>query len=323
MPRVSRLLDIQIPGFTQDHFDRFLAFTALPRTHLAERLRSEHALNEKFAYRYSSLREFPLIAMNNRGQDEVVCPIPILLVWRITIGLYYSLNSTDGFLNEFGSSFQRYVGEVLMKRITCQERAVLIEAEYSVSKNLKQTVDWIVQQGDEAALFIECKTKRMTWASKAEISNLAALQADLDALAAAVVQVYKTIVDYRSGNYPQLPFVEERRVFPMVVTLEDWYFFGTELPGRLDAIVRSRMMAAGLSVDWLEEMPYAILSVDELEQTASYFNDVDLTALVLGRAHHENYSRWGFATYCREVYGKNRPKSSPLFQEEYDALFVI
>jgi len=44
---------------------------------------------------------------------------------------------------------------------------VLPEAEYHVGNNRKDTIDWIIQQGEEAALFIECKTMRLTWASKA------------------------------------------------------------------------------------------------------------------------------------------------------------
>ncbi|WP_323715875.1 hypothetical protein [Paracoccus aminovorans] len=321
-PRVTRILDVRIPGLTQGHFERFLAFTSLPRNVLAEHLRAEHSLDEGFGYRYSSLREFPMVGLSHLGRDELACPIPTLLFWRITTGLYYSLKDIDGFFTEFGSSFQRYVGEVLGARITSVERKILPEEEYSIGKNRKHTVDWIVQQGGDAALFIECKTKRMTWASKAEIADLDALNKDLDALAAAVVQVYKTIVDYRAGSYPQLPFARGRQVFPMVVTLEDWYFFGSEMPARLDALVRTRMAAAELSDAWLDEMPYSILSVHELERATRYFNEVDLTTLVLGRARNKEYSRWGFASYCSEVHGKNRSALPQLFEEEHNALFA-
>ena len=48
---------------------------------------------------------------------------------------------------------------------------------------------------------------------------------------------HKTIVDYRAGRYPHLAFVEARRIYPAIVTLEDWYFFGLELPGRVGAAV--------------------------------------------------------------------------------------
>jgi len=321
-PRVTRVLDIQIPGLTQDHIERFLAFTSLGRNELGDRLRAEHALDEGFGYRYSSLREFPLVRMLYRGRDELACPIPTLLFWRITTGLYYALKDVPGFFTEFGSSFQRYVGEVLHARVTSAERAVLAEQEYHVGRDRKHTVDWIVQQGDDAALFIECKTKRLTWASKAELADLTALQADLDKLADAVIQVYKTIVDYRAGHYPQLPYAQGRQVFPMVVTLEDWYFFGNEMPARLDASVRAKMAQAGLSEAWLQEMPYAILSVHELERVAWNFNEIDLPTLVLGRARDPEYSDWGFASYCAEVHRKNRPRLPSPFQAEYDDMFA-
>ena len=52
--------------------------------------------------------------------------------------------------------------------------------------------------------------------------------------AGAVVQTYRTIRDYRANHYPQLPYALGRRIYPVIVTLEDWYLFGQELPVRLD-----------------------------------------------------------------------------------------
>jgi hypothetical protein len=214
-PWASLTLNIEIPGLTQEHFDRFLAFTSLRRHELASRLRDEHSLDEGFAYRYSSLREFPLVRLSHNGRDEVACPVPTLLFWRMTTGLYYTLKDVPRFPTAFGASFQRYVGEVLHQRISNPQRAVLNEGEYHVGQRRKDTVDWIVQQGDEAALFVECKTKRLTWASKAGLADLAALEQDIRKLAGAVVQVYKTIADYRAGHYPQLAYVEARRIYPL------------------------------------------------------------------------------------------------------------
>ena len=104
------------------------------------------------------------------------------------------------------------------------------------------------------------------------------------------------------------------------MTLEDWYFFGKEMPARLDVSVRAKMGQNGLTEAWLEEMPYAILSVHELERAARYFNEIDLPPLMLGRVGHSEYSQWGFASYCAEVYGKNRPSLPVLFQAEHDAM---
>ena len=193
-------------------------------------LQAEHALDDGFAYRYSSLREFPLVELSYRGQDEIACPLPTLLFWRITNGLYYSLKDTPGFPTAFGKSFQRFVGDVLSERINNAEMSILEQREFQVGKNRKDSVDWIVLQGEQAALFLECKAKRLTWASKVGLSNLAALEQDIRKLAGAVVQVYKTIRDYREGRYPHLAYVEAIKVYPAIATLEDWYLFGHDLP---------------------------------------------------------------------------------------------
>src|SRR5713101_10111512 len=96
---------------------------------------------------------------------------PNVAFWRITTGLYYALKDENGFLTAFGQSFQDYVGEVLRHRISNNAMQVLGEAEFQVGRHRKDTVDWIIQQGDEGALFVECKTKRLTWASKSGLAD--------------------------------------------------------------------------------------------------------------------------------------------------------
>jgi hypothetical protein len=140
----------------------FLAFTSRTRRQLSKLLQGEHTLDDSYVYRYSSLREFPLVELSFCGQDEIACPLPTLLFWRITNGLYYSLKDARGFPTAFGKSFQRYVGEVLTARINRPEMLVLEEREYQVGRNRKDSVDWIVLEGESAALFLECKTKRLT-----------------------------------------------------------------------------------------------------------------------------------------------------------------
>ena len=321
-PRAARQLNIGIPSLTREDFDRFLAFTSLNCNALATRLRGEHALDEGFTYRYSSLREFPLVQISHYGHDEIACPIPTLLFWRITTGLYYNLRGTPGFATAFGASFQRYVGEVLRHRITNPGMTVLEEQEYHCGRYRKDSVDWIVQQDDGSALFVECKTKRLTWASKAGLTDLSALEQDIRKLAGAVVQVYKTISDYRAGLYPHLAYVEARRIYPAIVTLEDWYLFGLDMVARLDAAVRTIMEAVGLPAIWLDEMPYSILSVDEFENASGVINAAGIQPVIQGKAQNPEFRRWGFEAYCNHQY-RNEVRNLPdMFRNEYKAMFA-
>jgi hypothetical protein len=82
-PRWTRRVQVEIPGLNDEHVDRFLAFTSRTRAALAEKLRAEHALDEGFAYRYSSLRAYPIVQFSHLGIAEIACPVPTLLFWRI------------------------------------------------------------------------------------------------------------------------------------------------------------------------------------------------------------------------------------------------
>lgn len=319
---IKQQIAIEIPGLTQEHLDHFLRFAALDLADLRGKLRAENALDEGFAYRYSSLREFPLIKIDRPDGVEIACPIPTLLFWRITTGLYYVLKDTKGFLEALGQSFQDYVGDVLRHRISDDEMQVLDEAEYQVGRDRKDSVDWILQQGDESALFVECKTKRLTWASKAGLADLGALDQDVKKLAGAVVQTYRTIRDYRGNHYPHLPYAQGRRIYPVIVTLEDWYFFGQELPVRLDAQVREVMARTDLPIEWLEEMPYSILSVDEFETAAGVINMVGIHPFISGKINDPQRRRWSYGAYCRDRYADQVQHLQPLFEDEYQAMFA-
>jgi hypothetical protein len=199
---------------------------------------------------------------------------------------------------------------------------ILAEAEYQVGRNRKDTVDWIIWQGDEAALFVECKTKRLTWASKVTLGDLTALEHDVRKLAGAVVQVYRTIMDYRHNRYTHLPFTVQRRIYPVVVTLEDWYFFGNELPIRLEAAVRTDMAAAALPTIWLEEMPYSIMSIDEFEKVTGVINTVGVHPFVTGKVLDGKFRYWTYNAYCNDRYADEVINLPPLFNDEYDAMFA-
>jgi hypothetical protein len=318
----TKTIQVKIPGLTERHIERFLRFASLSVAELRNKLRAEHALDEGFAYRYSSLHEFPLVQISGAGAGEIACPLPTLLFWRITTGLYYALKDQEGFSEAFGQSFQDYTGEVLRYRITNEGMDVLGETEYLVGKDRKDTVDWIIQQGCESAIFVECKTKRLTWASKSGLANLGALEQDIQKLAGAVVQVYRTINDYRSGRYPQLSYSAGRRVYPLIVTLEEWYFFGYELPVRLENAVRETFAKAKLPISWLLEMPYSVMSIDEFETAAGVINTTGIHAFVSGKVNHPELRKWGYAAYCSDRHAEAVRNLPPLFDDEYRAMFA-
>jgi hypothetical protein len=101
-PRTLEQAEVELPGIDQARVERFVGMNSLTLAELSNRLRDEHEIDGSFAYRYSSLREFPLVRIQHGGVREIACPIPTLLFWRMTFGLYYELKTVAGFPTAFG-----------------------------------------------------------------------------------------------------------------------------------------------------------------------------------------------------------------------------
>ena len=201
----------------------------------------------------------------------LVCPLPDLIFKQITGGIYYLLPWTGGAGNALGESFQDYIGEVLTASKLQNKYSILAEKEYGKSK--KDTVDWIVSD-KESALFIECKTKRYTGSSKEELLEDKSTDNDLDDMATAIVQIYKTIRDYRAGLYPMFSFSENLKIYPVVVTMEEWFLMGEGLE-KINEKVLKYMQEENLPLEWIDSMVYSICSSNAFEQISQLLKNIN------------------------------------------------
>jgi hypothetical protein len=309
----------QIKALPQDMFEKFFSFTSRSLANLRHQLKSEQQYNANFAYAYSSLRAYPLVRIEEQERSALVCPLITLLFWRFTGGLYYELVNVPEFANEFGNGFQNYVGEVIER--TCPDPMQRIcEREYHVGKAKKRSVDWIVAD-ERATLFLECKSRRLSWGAKVSLNDLGPLESDIENMATAVIQVYKTLTDYQSNAYPHYPFEEGRRIFPAIVTLENWHMFGPVMMNKLAQAVASKINDAGLSSKVVEEMPYSIFAIEELESAFQIMHAKGIADFISGKLTSREMRDWDWRGYMSERY----PKSSSargLFQDDYHAMFA-
>lgn len=106
--------DIQIQQIKQEYFDRFLWHTCKEILELSQELKSQLKMDHEYVYAYHSLKAFPLIKLNYNDRAYIACPLPTTLLNRITEGLFYDLINQPGFDNDFGTSFQDYIGQYLI-----------------------------------------------------------------------------------------------------------------------------------------------------------------------------------------------------------------
>jgi hypothetical protein len=308
----------QIKGFPPDVIERFLTFVSLPLGDLRKVLKAEQQYDERFVYAYNSLRRYPLIRMNYQGQDAVVCPLMTLLYWKFTGGLYYELIDDPRFGNEFGEGFQAYVGSVIEK--ACPKFQCFAEQEYRVGKITKRTVDWIVA-GSDAVLFLECKARRLSLQSKTTLTDVSHLEDNIENLAAAVVQVYKTLNDCLTGGYPHYSHQEGDQIYPAVVTLENWRLLGSVMFELLERSVKVQMEEAGIPQLLIELFPYSVWAIDELEVGLQIMQSKGIKSFMDGKLGSKPMSFWDWHGYMSSSYASRYPFKA-LFDDEYDAMFA-
>ena len=195
----------------------------------------------------------PLVWVDLGGQRSVMAPIPTFLWWRFTEGVYYEIYSKPGFSDAFGRSYQAYVGEVIRRSNESQRFTIYPEAEYYVGKERRDSIDWIIEDAT-AMLFVESKTKRLRLEAKTALRSREALEREIDKLADFVVQVYKTVRDFCDDRYSQRKHHPGKTIFPVVVTLEEWYAFGDMIQQEIQERVAVKLGEAGLPREWVTDM---------------------------------------------------------------------
>lgn len=319
-PRQAYPIKTDVPGITVEKVDKWLQFASTNLVAISAALKKNHKLDETYAYRYSALREFPIIRDQYAGADELLSPVPILVHWRITVGLYYALMPDKDFPNALGSSYQRVCGEILTRGLPSEEFAISPEAQYGTKQKPKNTPDWIVSDKDNSTLLIECKAARATIKAKEGLSDLTALEQDFEKLAEAVVQVYQRIVEYKEGQWPQLAYSKEKLLFPFVVTLEDWFLFGPRIFKLLDDKVRAGLKVCGVDQSVMDDSPYSVISVNDLEQLVQIIAAKGIFEVVAGKLLDDGKRTWLWHGYLKDL-SHNIKVSPTLFEKEWDAMF--
>jgi hypothetical protein len=310
-------IEVQVPNLTAADMQGVLRLVGKDFHELRGLIGAAHQIDETYEYQFNHLRAFPLVKLARGGIDRYLCPVPTLLFWRFTSGLYYDLvGKSQDFGTELGASFADYAGEALRRATDGSNLQVIAEAPYQAGHGEERTADWLVEQNGTHAAFIECKTKRLRHDAKAHIVDLEVFEADVGALADSVVQLYRTIVDYEAGRYPNLAFAAERQVYPVVVTMEEWYPFGV-VRRRLREFVNARLTAGGLAGDLVQRMPYCVMSAAELEKAAQLWAAVGLGEAFETFLRDAQYEGWVISSYIAHRFPQQAFRT--LFDDEFDA----
>jgi len=169
---------------------------------------------------FNVLTQRPLIA---RG-DELIAPVPKLLLHRITDGVRYDLREhfkqerRNPFSEYFGQLFQQYTGELLRWAVGPEQ--VFPEPAYGSPE--KRGPDWVVIDRSTALLF-ECRTSGLVLESKT-IADQQQIVADLKRILIDTARRYPQKVDDLQGGITGIDVDGVAEFVPIIITYEPAYF---------------------------------------------------------------------------------------------------
>ncbi len=265
-PKVNVDPKIAISNITKAEFDKFLNYTSISLEALQDLIKKEIYFDDRFVYSFNPLEYYPFVKI---GQ-YYYCPIPTFLAWRITSGIYFDLINDKNFGHPFGLAYQDYIEELSQVILDKNLFSLYPEQKYTVNGKSEDSIDLIISQ-DNAALFVEAKAKRLTAKSKSELISDANYDKDLDTLANDVVQAYATIDDYLKGRYNHFPTKHELEIYPIIVTLEEWYLLGEDVK-TLKEKVKAKLVEKGIPVEYLNIMPFTVCSTANYEILVQILN---------------------------------------------------
>lgn len=267
-------------------------------------------------YAWNPLEATPLVSIDRSCSDRVVCPLPLYLLRRTSIGIFYDLVKFPDFDNAFGGSFQAYVGEVIAFACKPPRFAILPEEPYYIGSNKFHGVDWVVSD-NTGHLFIEAKTKRLTLGAKI-LSAGGALEKDLVTMATAIVQHYQNIQRALDGKTRWQP--DGRPIYPVILTLEDWFIFSPRITETLKTHVVRLLGKRGVSERVLTEIPYTVASAHEFEVAIQIVAQVGVHRLMKEKTSSEE-QRLSLLPFIRERFANEmKAVNWTIFEKDWNRL---
>jgi len=235
---------------------------------------------------------------------------------RASSGIFFDLVNSAGFDNAFGYSFQEYVGEVLDLVCKPPQFTIAPEESYYIGSNKFHGADWVVSDAT-GHLFIEAKTKRLTLGAKFR-SDDPLLQKDLGVIATAIVQHYGNI--QRALNGKSKWRNDGLPIYPLVLTLEDWFIFSPRISEMLVKEVRRLLAKHGISEQVLSDMPFSIAAVREFEAGIQVIAQVGIGAVMDKKTRGDKRS-WSLLPFIGDSFPNEMKNVNwRLFVEDWDKL---
>lgn len=249
-----------------------------------------------FGYYYNAPHvKYPLI----KDKNGYYCTIPKYILSVLLDGLYYRLDipncGNQDVGKEFSENMENYLGMIFGHFMKHSRVKYMQEIIYDSGKRKSQrTSDWILWD-KKTICFMDCKAKRISvkgkqavtvddetiervvrdkpFSSKRKKEEIdeaisEGITKDLINLGIGVGKIFVSYDDYRAGNVEAFPFLEGKKFYAVLVTLEESF---SNTPGYMERILKvaqSYRDAKSCRTEEIDKKTVKILSVRNMEEGA-------------------------------------------------------
>lgn len=257
------------------------------------------------AYLPSVLRQFPVIT--KPAQGLIISPLPELIVYRMTVGLYSDIRSGDQYLlNDANQRFEEYTRK-LIEAFFADVSA--LEAEmYGPKKKRIDTPDVLVSKQEQVVAVIECKATKLTYDAQFGENPIEEAERAYSQIVKAVVQLWRFFSDVRREIYTQREV--DRDAFGVVLTLDTWVQASKTLQDEIIAQAKEQL-ADNPDITEEDMRPVAFCHLQDLVDVMMVSTEEDFF-LTFRNAIDPEFAGWGLLQVRNKVCGDKTIREFPL-----------
>jgi hypothetical protein len=245
-------------------------------------------------YEFNPLKTFPIIQTQIKG---LVIPVPILILFGISDGIYYSLSEKfvdskkNPFRIFFGKElFERYVGMLLSKKYTKNE--LFPEWQYGTKKSKCMTTDWIIIK-KYIAIMIECKTSGISQEAKS-FADFDTIQHDLGLrVVKALKQMQRLTDDVKKRKTGLDKLFGIKKFYYLVVTFDRIFLSGTPV---IKNLINRELVKENINIK-----NYQVLSIDEVENIIPVLDTLELEYLLERKSKDPIWATYDFEIFLKDL----------------------
>ena len=253
------------------------------------KIRGRNRLSE---FGRSIIKEYPLLSI---GNDNYLCPLPFLLLSRVTNGIYYdTISAGSDISTEIGTNFENYCFGFLQG--TFQNFRIHKEYNFGTRKAPKLSPDLLVEHDGAVRVICECKATRMTHDNMNLAVNEQNQNKAISELSKGIFQVWKYFKHSQEDN--DCKYKVDETAIGLILTLDGWTQLSFGLYGKVLKRANERADEAEIGKEY--RIDIGLCDIEEFEPLCMQTSEIKFLETLRVFAEDKSEFKWSPASRFRE-----------------------